>query len=63
MDIYTIRDLAKEYGVSVRRAQAIAKDHGAKKISGIYLFDRVQIEAMRPGESGRPWPPKEKAPE
>jgi len=58
-NLRTVEDMAIEFGVSVRRAQAIAKqahDRWGKgmKIGKSYVFSADEIESMRPGDNGRP---------
>lgn len=55
----TVDDLAAEFGVEKRRAQAIAKAQNAKgygqKIGDVYIFADDELEAMRPRpHAGRP---------
>lgn len=59
-NLRTVDDMAEQFGVSRRRAQAIAKDHYERwgkgmKVGGTYIFSEDEIETMRPAEhSGRP---------
>ena len=56
----TVDDLAASFGVSRRRAQAIAKQHHDRwgkgmQIGGTYIFSEDEIKSKRPAESaGRP---------
>lgn len=59
-NLRTVDDMAEQFGVSRRRAQAIAKQHHDRwgrgmKVGGAYIFSEDEIESMRPAEhSGRP---------
>lgn len=59
-NLRTVDDLAEQFGVSRRRAQAIAKQHHERwgkgmQIGGTYIFSEDEIESMRPAASaGRP---------
>jgi hypothetical protein len=59
-NLRTVDDLAASFGVSRRRAQAIAKQHHDRwgkgmQIGGTYIFSEDEIKSMRPAESaGRP---------
>lgn len=59
-NLRTVDDMAEQFGVSRRRAQAIAKHHHERwgkgmKVGGTYIFSEDEIESMRPAESaGRP---------
>ena len=56
----TVDDMAAVYGVSRRRAQAIAKQQHERwgkgmRVGNAYIFSADEIESMRPAESaGRP---------
>ena len=56
----TVDDMAAEYGVSRRRAHAIAKRQHERwgkgmRVGNAYIFSADEIESMRPAESaGRP---------
>ncbi len=59
-NLRTVDDMAEQFGVSRRRAQAIAKEHHERwgrgmKVGGTYIFSEDEIESMRPAaHSGRP---------
>ena len=58
-NLRTVDDLAARYGISRRRAQAIAKEHHARwgkgmMVGGTYIFSEDEIATMKPGERGRP---------
>lgn len=59
-NLRTVDDLAERFGVSKRRAQAIAKHQHERwgkgmMVGGTYIFSEDEIESMRPAESaGRP---------
>lgn len=63
-NLRTVDDMAEQFGVSRRRAQAIAKDHHERwgkgmKVGGTYIFSEDEIESMRPApHSGRPSQPR-----
>lgn len=59
-NLRTVDDLAAQFGVSRRRAQAIAKAQHERwgkgmMVGGTYIFSEDEIESMRPAETaGRP---------
>ena len=58
-NLRTVDDLAARYGISKRRAQAIAKSQHERwgkgmKIGGTYVFSEDELMTMEPGEPGRP---------
>lgn len=59
-NLRTVDDLAAEYGVSRRRAQAIAKQQHERwgrgmRIGNAYIFSEDEMESMRPAPTpGRP---------
>ena len=58
-NLRTVDDLAAQFGVSRRRAQAIAKAQHERwgkgiRVGNAYIFSEDEIESMRPGETGRP---------
>ena len=59
-NLRTVDDMATEYGVSRRRAQAIAKHQHERwgkgmRVGNAYIFSADEIDSMRPAESaGRP---------
>lgn len=58
-NLRTVDDLAARYGISRRRAQAIAKQQHERwgkgmKIGGSYIFGDDELATMEPGEPGRP---------
>jgi len=59
-NLITVDDLAAQWGVSRRRAQAIAKQQHERwgkgmRIGNAYIFSADEIASMRPAESaGRP---------
>lgn len=58
-NLRTVDDLAAEFGISRRRAQAIAKIHHDRygkgaMIGGSYIFSADEIATMRPASKGRP---------
>lgn len=59
-NLRTVDDMAAVYGVSRRRAQAIAKHHHERwgrgmRVGNAYIFSEDEIESMRPAPArGRP---------
>lgn len=50
----TVEDAARELGVSVQEVRRRAQHRGVGwKVSGAWLFSRVDVEAMRPMKQGR----------
>lgn len=58
-NLRTVDDMAALFGVSRRRAQAIAKEHYSRwgrgmMVGNTYIFSEDELESMRPGDRGRP---------
>lgn len=58
-NLRTVDDMAAEYGVSRRRAQAIAKQQHERwgrgmRVGNAYIFSADELDSMRPTGAGRP---------
>ena len=59
LSLKTTHDLAREWGVSLRRAQAIVKHANARwgvgmRVGRDWIVTSEEAERIRPGEPGRP---------